>query len=91
MRITETEDFTKKSTTEQIINCVKRLSKQRIPVLLWVSIPCTGGARWTHVNYKLGNDDTRAKIDEHMSGVHNDRSWGFLVPRLQLLIEMQRL
>jgi hypothetical protein len=32
-----------------------------------------------------------AKIDEHMSGVDNDRSWGFLVPRLQLLIEMQRL
>ena len=37
-------------------------------VLLWGSIPCTGGSQWTKINAK--NPLTKIKIDKHVDDFH---------------------
>ena len=61
-RITEEYDLNKSSTRKDVISLAKSCSKHNIPVLVWVSLPCTGGSSWSHVNLTLPGN--REKVIE---------------------------
>ena len=51
IRLTMDEDV----TTERGLNfAINAVSDTSLPVLLWISIPCTGGCSWKHVNKGRG-------------------------------------
>ena len=61
-RSTEEYDLNKSSTRKDVISLAKSCSKHNIPVLVWVSLPCTGGSSWSHVNLTLPGN--RKKVIE---------------------------
>ena len=61
-RITEKCDLNKPDTRKDIVSLVKSCSKHNIPVLVLVSLPCTGGSSWSHVNLTLPGN--REKVIE---------------------------
>ena len=61
-RITEENDLNKSSTRKDVICLAKSCNKHNIPVLVWVSLPCTGGSSWSHVNLTLPGN--REKVVE---------------------------
>ena len=67
-RITVVDDF----TTEQGVRRVQQLLHQHghLPILLWISIPCTGGTTWTYHNWYHGSAKTRAKILQRIETFH---------------------
>ena len=66
-----------KATVDNVVKLVNLIKVMELPVLLWVSIPCTGGTRLTDLNWAIGSDLTREKIEAHRelyrSLVHNLR------------------
>ena len=65
IRVTAEHDLTRKTTVDNVVKLVNLIKVMELPVLLWVSIPCTGGTRLTDLNWALGTDLTRAKIEAH--------------------------
>ena len=61
-RITEEYDLNKSITRKDVISLVRSCNKHNIPVLVWVSLPCTGGSSWSHVNLTLPGN--REKVIE---------------------------
>ena len=66
IRITQANDFTHPDTQRELQRYINSFTGRKIPVLLWVSIPCTGGTRWVSVNWLYGTDQTRTQISEHI-------------------------
>ena len=52
VRITVDDDLTSKSGIDKAISIIAQYSG--LPILLWVSIPCTGGSPWQRINRKRG-------------------------------------
>ena len=65
VRVTESDDLTREDTVKKILWFVKNVQCHKIPVLIWVSIPCTGGTRLTDLNWVVGTDKTRELIENH--------------------------
>ena len=48
IRLTEAQDMTKPSGLEYAMNAIKPYT--HLPIVLWGSIPCTGGSQWGYLN-----------------------------------------
>ena len=46
IRITEKEDLNDPSTRKQVVSQCKEHRKLGHPILIWTSLPCTGGTSW---------------------------------------------
>ena len=51
IRVTMEHDFTTTHGLQYVLDAIEYFNKLSIPILLWFSLPCTGGCR-----YKLEND-----------------------------------
>ena len=69
IRITQDDDILSHATRKRVVDEVKRIrsinNKISIPVLLWASIPCTGGTAWSHIN--VNHDTAKEKVKRHRS------------------------
>ena len=65
IRVTRRNDVTTKQGSA-FVDKALALAQQKVGqnVLVWASIPCTGGTSWTHLN-ALKGDQTRLKIAAH--------------------------
>ena len=52
LRLTQREDMTKLEGIALALSCVKAWCKSRDPrmIIIWGSIPCTGGSNWWNIN-----------------------------------------
>ena len=65
VRVTESDDLTREDTIKKVLWFAKNVQSHKIPVLIWLSIPCTGGTRLTDLNWVVGTDKTRELIENH--------------------------
>ena len=69
IRITQDDDILSHATRKRVVDEVKHIrsigNKGSIPVLLWASIPCTGGTAWSHIN--MNHDTAKEKVKRHRS------------------------
>ena len=69
IRITQDDDILSHATRKRVVDEVKRIrsigNKGSIPVLLWASIPCTGGTAWSHIS--MNRDTANEKVKRHRS------------------------
>ena len=69
IRITQDDDILSHATRKRVVDEVKHVrsigNKGSIPVLLWASIPCTGGTAWSHIN--MNHDTAKEKVKRHRS------------------------
>ena len=49
-RVTEQVDLNSNKTRRDLLDVAKGFAKQVVPILVWVSLPCTGGSTWTFLN-----------------------------------------
>ena len=68
IRITIDDDFSKRVGVDKVIQALEQYSGY--PILIWVSIPCTGGTQWTYYNWAHGGASTRALIQSHVEKFH---------------------
>ena len=68
IRVTIDDDF----GTDDGVNKILLALEQYMcyPILVWVSIPCTGGTQWTYYNWAYGGSKTRALIASHVRLFH---------------------
>ena len=64
-RVTERKDFTSEIGFRYVLNRIERFRSPGSCVLLWVSMPCTGGSPWQIVNRRNGTNVTRERISAH--------------------------
>ena len=62
IRVTEKEDLNDPSTRKRIVSSCKERRRLGHPILMWASLPCTGGTSWSHVNLTL--DGNKEKVYE---------------------------
>jgi hypothetical protein len=72
VRLTKRHDLTTESGVEFALTEIKRLEKSlgtdKCNILLWVSIPCTGGSSWQNYNKQFPH--ARELIEEHFKIFH---------------------
>jgi hypothetical protein len=64
IRITIDDDFTSQPGIQKVLVALQQYAA--LPILVWVSIPCTGGTQWTYYNWAKGGPKTRALISGHV-------------------------
>ena len=100
VRITEADDLTKKETAAALHSIIQLASQLRLRVHAWVSISCTAGCRWRHINarngFKTGDVHTTHKlvtaamnICMHLAQRSHTYSWEW--PELNDLWRMTRV
>ena len=67
IRCTEERDVTVRSNRMELRNdLVEAISQSTVspcPILVWISIPCTGGTTWSYVN--LQHESAKLKVEYH--------------------------
>ena len=53
IRVTEKMDLKSYKTRRDLLDVAKGFAKPGLPILVWVSLPCTGGSTWTFVNLTI--------------------------------------
>ena len=53
VRVTEKMDLNSYKTRRDLLEVAKGFAKRGVPILVWVSLPCTGGSTWTFVNLTI--------------------------------------
>ena len=68
IRVTEKDDATKQSTIKRLCKDLRPLlcdeggcTAQSRPLLIWASLPCTGGCSWQHINILTNSE----KVEDH--------------------------
>ena len=61
LRITEEHDVTTQAGIAYTCSCIQQSTG---PLLIWASMPCTGGSSWQRINWHK-SDDTKARIQQH--------------------------
>ena len=69
------------SIRDEILTAVKTSSSKRIDILLWISIPCTGGTTWSYVN--LQHESARLKVEYHR--LVFDKIWAAMVDFVNII------
>ena len=64
VRITADDDLTSQHGIEKALKVVEQYWD--LPLLIWVSIPCTGGSSWQNLNRKSGKCNI-ANINAHIA------------------------
>jgi len=85
IRCTEERDVTSRSNRmdirNEVIQAIERSTVQPCPVLIWISIPCTGGTTWSYVNLK--HESAKLKIEYHRHVF--EKIWSSMVGFLNLI------
>ena len=66
VRITEQDDFTRKSTRRAVHGIIRLCELYGVEVHVWVSIPCTAGCPWRSDNDKLGRPTGDLELTERL-------------------------
>ena len=60
LRITKNEDLNNIDTRKSILSKAKSYAAVSKPILVWASLPCTGGSTWSHLNLTI--EGNREKV-----------------------------
>ena len=60
LRITKDDDLNSTDTRKSILSKAKSYAAASKPILVWASLPCTGGSTWSHLNLTL--EGNREKV-----------------------------
>ena len=66
VRITQRYDLTQRGTKGAIHGIIQLCHLYGIELHVWVSIPCTAGCPWKHINDKLGRPTGDEKLTESL-------------------------
>ena len=66
VRITQQYDLTQRGTKGAIHGIIQLCHLYGIELHVWVSIPCTAGCPWKHINDKLGRPTGDEKLTESL-------------------------
>jgi hypothetical protein len=64
VRLTERHDLTTAIGLRRGCDALNLADFLKLPILVWISIPCTGGSSWQRIN-KVKGPDTEEKIRKH--------------------------
>ena len=85
IRCTEERDVTSRSNRmdirNEVIRAIECSTVQPCPVLIWISIPCTGGTTWSYVN--LQHESAKLKVEYHRHVF--EKIWSSMVDSLNLI------
>ena len=85
IRCTEDRDVTSRSNRmdirNEVANAISSSTVQHCPVLVWISIPCTGGTTWSYVN--LQHESAKLKVEYHRHVF--EKIWSSMVDFLNLI------
>ena len=85
IRCTEERDVTSRSNRmdirNEVIQAIESSTIQPCPVLIWISIPCTGGTTWSYVN--LQHESAKLKVEYHRHVF--EKIWSSMVDFLNLI------
>jgi len=85
IRCTEERDVASRSNRmdirNEVIQAIERSTVQPCPVLIWISIPCTGGTTCSYVN--LQHESAKLKVEYHRHVFEN--IWSSMVGFLNLI------
>ena len=56
LRITKNEDLNNIDTRKSILSKAKSYAAVSKPILVWASLPCTGGSTWSHLNLTIAGN-----------------------------------
>ena len=59
LRITKHEDLNNTDTRKSILSKAKSYAAVSKPILVWASLPCTGGSTWSHLNLTIEGNRER--------------------------------
>ena len=59
LRITKNEDLNNVDTRKSILSKAKSYAAVSKPILVWASLPCTGGSTWSHLNLTIEGNRER--------------------------------
>ena len=59
LRITKNEDLNNVDTRKSILSKAKSHAAVSKPILVWASLPCTGGSTWSHLNLTIEGNRER--------------------------------
>ena len=66
-RVTERMDLDSYKTRRDLLEVAKGYAKRGVPILVWVSLPCTGGSTWTFVNLTIPQNAPKVRRRESSS------------------------
>ena len=85
IRCTEDRDVTSRSNRmdirNEVVHATNSSTVQPCPVLIWISIPCTGGTTWSYVN--LQHESAKLKVEYHRFVF--EKIWSSMVGFLNLI------
>ena len=85
IRCTEERDVTSRSNRmdirNEVVRAIESSTAQPCPVLIWTSIPCTGGTTWSYVN--LQHESAKLKVEYHRHVF--EKIWSSMVDFLNLI------
>ena len=85
IRCTEERDVTSRSNImdirNEVVRAIESSTIQPCPVLIWISIPCTGGTTWSYVN--LQHESAKLKVEYHRHVF--EKIWSSMVDFLNLI------
>ena len=85
IRCTEERDVTSRSNRmdirNEVIRAIECSTVRPCPVLIWISIPCTGGTTWSYVN--LQHESAKLKVEYHRHVF--EKIWSSMVDFLNLI------
>ena len=70
IRKTEEDDFTTNKGQLRVKEVLDKYAT-RLPVLVWVSLPCTGGSSWQDLNWRKGSESTKEGIRKQWRQLKN--------------------
>ena len=63
VRITEDDDLTSSSGVDKALSIIEQYAG--LPILIWVSVPCTGGSQWQRLNMSTGKRDIQKMMNRN--------------------------
>ena len=88
IRCTEERDVTSRSNRmdirNEVVQAIESSTVQPCPVLIWISIPCTGGTTWSYVN--LQHESAKLKVEYHRHVF--EKIWSSMVDFLNLICHL---
>ena len=91
IRCTEDRDVTVRANRMDIRNALETAvaccDKSPCPILVWISIPCTGGTTWSYVN--LQHESAKLKVEYHRHVF--EKIWSSMVDFMNLIRHLKPL
>ena len=83
IRVTEAHDQTTEAGFQWLLDQISSIPKEK-PILLWSSIPCTGGTKWVHYNLRRWPETFPSRLRKLRE------TWGKLIQTFYRLTDVIR-